>query len=178
MQKKTKKKKSSNKNLLIIIGVVVVIIVIFALYFSLGNKKENNENQSLSNIQENLSFTKPSETNFLKAKLEWKEPSKITSSSGRYPFCPDGNNKGRIWMDLSIENQDNNIYFTCIDSVFVEDQSKDIDVIQWNMGTSRNKQAWAGNAEELKKRHVIEVCCNSKDKTINFCKNFTLEPYC
>ena len=40
------------------------------------------------------------------------------------------------------------------------------------------KQGAASYARELKKGHIINICCEARDKSIKFCKELSLVAYC
>lgn len=185
MTKNNKKSEKSNfnwgdKKNLLIVAIVIILIIVVVIYFYKPKNTETVDNKNESCFGDSCEI-KPPEINLEKditASIEWRDFSKITPSMGRYVLCPDGMNKGKIWMSFKIENIDDSVFLMCKDNVIPIGEDKVFESVQWTLGTLRTKEGFAGNAEELKKGYLINVCCNSKDKTINFCKNFTLNSYC
>ncbi|MFA5857171.1 MAG: hypothetical protein WC867_07445 [Candidatus Pacearchaeota archaeon] len=159
-------------NTYIFIGIIIILMALLAWYLISANKKQPIISSNKTIQQEIMEFSP------LKATLEWRDPIAITPYAGRFEPCSDGKNKGKIWMKLTLSDQPEGVYFVCKDEVFIDGVEKSIETFQWNLGSERTKEGWAGTSEELKRKHTVKVCCNSGDKTINICEDFTLEPYC
>jgi hypothetical protein len=160
------------KNTYIFIGIIIILVVLLAWYL-ISTNRQKPVVTSNKTIPQEINDASP-----LEATLEWKEPATINSYAGRFEPCSDGKNKGKIWMKLTLVNQPEGVYFVCKDEVFIDGDTKSIETFQWNLGNERTKEGWAGTTQELKRKHIVKVCCNSGDKTINFCQDFELEPYC
>jgi len=171
MKKRVKKRKSfiiKNKNLIIIIiGIILIAAIIYIVIIKTDFFGEDNSDKD-----------KTEEANII-ASFEWREPKTITPYGGRfYDKCDDGKNLGKVWASVELQTPETNLSFTCKATIIAEDTQKIVDASQLNLGTDRTKSGFIGFTEELAKKHLIEVCCKSKEEGSSFCKTFELNAYC
>lgn len=153
-----------SKNLIfIIIGIIIIAAIISFVFI-------NEPAEEDSSIPEN-------EANII-ASFEWREPKTITPYGGRFYDSCSGQNLGKVWANIELKNQEENLSFTCKNTITVKDTRKIVDASQLSLGTERTKSGFIGFAEELAKEHLIEICCKSKTEDVSFCETFEFGAYC
>jgi hypothetical protein len=173
------------------IGIAVVVVIVLAIVFiSNSNKNVSNEvtcnspyikvgtscclDQNSNGICDNDEKTEPAvsyaTSNNLQGELKWVELMDIV---GDVPRCPNGKNKGDIWLDFSIDNM-GSISYSCKTELV---EGEDIHLWSGEWGSSISGKVAFG--QTLKTQHTVKVCCSSLDGiSKNICKSFTLLPYC
>ncbi len=151
---------------LIFVGAIIVISIIAVIYlYANKDVSQNNIDDQNKELVKDLSFN-----------LQWKDPIKVAPTTGRYSkMCADGTNKGKIWMDLSLDISDIDSFYVCKVDIGPTDNSY-IDSFQLNLGKDRKKSAFVGFANEIAIDNNVKVCCKSGDK--EFCKTNILKAYC
>jgi len=153
-----------SKNLIIIIlGIIIIAAIIYFVFI-------NEPAEGDSSIPEN-------EANII-ASFEWREPKTIAPYGGRFYDNCSGQNLGKIWADIELQNQKEDLSFTCKNTITVKDTRKIVESSQMSLGTDRTKSGFIGFTEELTKAHLIEICCKSKTEDVSFCQTFELTAYC
>lgn len=157
---------------LIIIGIVIVVIIIAGFLISNLGKEEEiivvAEDSEAEKVVRNLMIN-----------LEWREPTKSVPTAGRfYGSCEDGTNRGKIWLDLVLDIEDKETFYTCKMDITALGETLYTDNYQLNLGKDRERAVFIGFANELAKDHSIEVCCESGDKSQKFCRIYELKAYC
>jgi len=162
------------KNLKYFIVGAVLIIIVLGLFLVIKDTEKVEivaDTPELQGIAENLNVN-----------FEWREFTTSTPTGGRFRYSCEEGNRAQIYMDLSLDIEDQETYFTCKVDITahgkVEGERDYTDAWQLNLGSERAKAEFIAFANEPAKDHSIDVCCSSGDKTQRFCKTYEFKAYC